>query len=64
MGAHESSGRLATICAPAEFNDSGIKSFTVQLHPDNRKIIVEMANLIPRLVVEFDHEQTELTETN
>jgi len=64
IGAHESSGRLGTICAPAEFNDSGIKSFTVQLHPDNRKIIVETTNLVLRLVVEFDHDQTELTETN
>jgi hypothetical protein len=64
IGGHEFSGRLATLCAPAEFNDSGIKSFTVQLHPDNHKITVETANLVPRLVARFDHERTELTETN
>ena len=63
IGAHEFSGVLATLCAPAEFNDSGIKSFTVQLQ-DNRKITVEAANLVPRLVARFDYEQTKLTETN
>jgi hypothetical protein len=54
VGAHEFAGRLATICAPAEFNDSGIKSYTVQLEPDNHKIIVEVANLVPRLVAELN----------
>jgi hypothetical protein len=52
IGAHEFAGRVATICAPAEFNDSGIKSYTVQLEPNNHKIIVEVTNIILRLVVD------------
>jgi len=64
IGAHEFSGLLGTLCAPAEFDDSGIKSFTVQLKLDNRKITVEAANLVPRLVARFDYERTKLTETN
>lgn len=58
IGAHEFAGQLATICAPAEFNDSGIKSYAVQLEPDNHKIIVEAANLVPRLVAELNYELT------
>jgi hypothetical protein len=34
----------------------------VQLEPDHHKIIVEMVNLVPRLVLELDHELRELTD--
>jgi hypothetical protein len=47
VGAHEFSGQPAFLCAPAVYNDHGIKSFTVQLQSDNRKVVVEMVNLIP-----------------
>jgi hypothetical protein len=58
VGAHESAGRMATILAAAEFNDSGVKSYTVRLQPDNRQIIVELANLVRRLVAELNYELT------
>jgi hypothetical protein len=48
IGAHQFSGQRGILCAPAEFNDCGIKSYTVQLHPDHHKITVEMANLVPQ----------------
>ena len=47
IGAHECSGRQGILRSPAEFNDSGIRSCTVELRPNNEKMVVDMANVIP-----------------
>jgi hypothetical protein len=57
-GKHEHAGRLGVLCEPAEFNDSGIKSFVVKLQPNDEKAIVDTSLLLPRSVVDLDHKRT------
>jgi hypothetical protein len=57
-GKHEHSGRLGVLCEPAEFNDSGIKSYVVKLEPNNQKAVVDVSFLLPRSVIEPDHKWT------
>jgi hypothetical protein len=57
-GTHEHAGRLGVLCEPAEFNDSGIKSYVVKLEPNNQKAIVDISFLLPRSVAHLDHKRT------